>query len=177
MRYISQYRDIHQNETCAILGGGVMLPSDLRSIPQVDILMGINQHTLILPLDYVAFVDRHMFPFVEGYHDIKKITPLNKWGDRDDFIHAGEWPQLGYSGCLAVWAADQMGFKEIICCGMDQYQDYGGREYWWEGPQSPVTNRHHGAKADLTRWIDFLNSLRNPRRVRFASGRIKEAWQ
>jgi hypothetical protein len=178
MESIRQYRDFHKGQTCAVLGGGVSLPSDLRAIPQVDVLIGVNQHSLILPLDYVAFLDRHMFDFVEGYGDIKKLTTLNHWKSRSDFIHAGECPPIGFSGAMAVWCADQMGFDTIYVCGMDQYQDYGGREYWWQGPQSwPFESKHRSARDDLNRWKEFLNGLQNPERIYFVSGRLKEVHQ
>jgi hypothetical protein len=92
MRSLNSYRGIHKGETCAVLGGAVTLPADLRAIPQVDILIGVNQHSLILPLDYVCFLDRHMWEYVEGFRDILKVTPLNKFSNRDDVIHAGEAP-------------------------------------------------------------------------------------
>ena len=177
MERISQYKDHHKGQTCAVLGGGVMLPVDLRAIPQVDILMGVNQHSLILPLDYLAFCDRHMWDFVGGFRDIKKITNLSHWR-QSDVIHAGECPPIGFSGGLAVWCADQMGFETIYVCGMDQYTDYGGREYWWQGPQSwPFQSKHHSARNDLTRWKEFIGGMRHPERIHFVSGRLKEVHQ
>lgn len=178
MESIRQYKDFHKGQTCAVLGGGVSLPSDLRTIPQVDVLIGVNQHSLILPLDYVAFLDRHMFNYVEGYGDIKKLTTLNHWKSRSDFIHAGECPPIGFSGAMAVWCADQMGFDTIYVCGMDQYQDFGGREYWWQGPQSePFEAKHRSARDDLNRWKEFINGLQNPERIYFVCGRLKEVHQ
>lgn len=178
MQNINHYKNKHRGQTCAVLGGGVMLPSDLRAIPQVDVLIGVNQHTLILPLDYVAFFDRHMWDYVGGYRDILKLTTLNKWSNRQDVIHCEGCPPVGYSGGLAIWAADQMGFETIYLCGMDHYQDQGGREYWWQGPQSlPFEARHHLGRDDLGRWKEFLGGMKNPKRIYFVSGRLKEAHQ
>jgi hypothetical protein len=178
MQNLNSYKNKHKGQTCAVLGGGVMLPSDLRAIPQVDVLIGVNQHTLILPLDYVAFLDRHMWDFVEGYRDILKLTTLNKWAGRNDVIHCGECPPIGFSGGLAVWVADQMGFETIYVCGMDQYTDMGGREYWWQGPQSwPFEAKHRTARNDLDRWKQFVSSMQNPSRIYFVSGRLKEIHQ
>ena len=175
MRSLNAYRGIHKGETCAVLGGAVTLPADLRAIPQVDILIGVNQHSLILPLDYVCFLDRHMWEYVEGFRDILKVTPLNKFSNRDDVIHAGEAPTIGFSGGLAVWVAGLMGFDKIYVCGMDQYQDRGdGREYWWEGPQTKRSVTHTSARDSLRRWQDFINSLECKDRVKFVSGRLKE---
>lgn len=178
MPRISEFKDFHIGQTCAVLGGGVTLPEDLRVIPQVDVLMGVNQHSLILPLDYVVFVDRHMANYVEQYRDIFKISTLNKWSNRSDFIHCGECPPIGFSGAVAIWCADQMGFEKILICGMDQYQNRDGREYWWQGPQSePFEAKHKSARDDLSRWKEFLLGLQHPERIFFVSGRLKEVHQ
>ncbi len=65
MKFLSQFKDFHKGQTCAILGGGVSLPKDLRSIPQVDVLIGVNQHAVILPLDYIVFSDREMWKYID----------------------------------------------------------------------------------------------------------------
>jgi hypothetical protein len=177
MRQLNSYIGIHKGETCAVLGGGVSLPADLRAIPQVDVLIGVNQHSLILPLDYVVFSDRHMWEFVQEYRDIVKITNLNKYSGRDDVIHAGECPPIGFSGAKAIWCAEKMGFSKIYVCGMDQYQDRSGREYWWEGPQSELKAKHAHCRDSLERWKEFLHSLEFKENVFFVSGRLKEAHQ
>jgi len=177
MRSIYHFKDAHKGQVCAVLGGGTSLPGDLRNIPKVDILIGVNQHSLILPLDYVAFMDRHMWDYVEGYKDILKITPLNKWPNRQDVIHAGEAPAIGFSGALAIWAADYMGFDKILICGMDQYQDKNGLEYWWQGPQTKLTSLHTSARDNTSRWREFIQSLQSKDRIYFVSGRLKEMHQ
>jgi hypothetical protein len=176
MRRFNSYLGMHKGETCAVLGGGVTLPADLREIPQVDILIGVNQHSLILPLDYVVFSDRNMWEYLSGYKDILKITNLSKY-DYDDVIHAGEIPPIGFSGAKAVWCAERMGFERIYVCGMDQYQPRDGREYWWQGPQTKLAFDHHHARDDMSRWKEFLNSLEYKDRVFFVSGRLKEIHQ
>ena len=178
MKYLSQFKNFHKGQTCAILGGGVSLPKDLRSIPQVDILMGVNQHAIILPLDYIVFSDREMWKYIEDVDGCYKVSNLNKWRDRKDFIHCGEAPAIGFSGAKAVWVADQMGFEKIYICGIDQYQNRDGREYWWQGCQSePFVSKHISARDDLARWKQFLLTLQNPDRVFFVSGRLKELHQ
>lgn len=174
MRLLNSYKGIHKGETCAVLGGAVTLPADLRAIPQVDVLIGVNQHSLILPLDYVCFLDRHMWDYVEGFRDIMKVTPLNKFASRDDVIHAGEAPAIGFSGALAVWVAHFMSFEKIYVCGMDQYENRDGREYWWEGPQTKRSITHNNGRDSFSRWQEFLNSLEFRDRVEFVSGRLKE---
>lgn len=174
----NHFKNKHKGQTCAVLGGGVSLPADLRAIEPVDVLIGVNQHSLVLPLDYLVFSDRHMWEFIEPYRDVLKITNLNKFHDRSDVIHCGECPPIGFSGAKAVWCAAQMGFDKIFVCGMDQYADQGGREYWWQGPQSwPFEAKHHQARSDLSRWKEFINSLDDPKKVFFVSGRLKEVHQ
>jgi len=74
MERIENYKNYHKGQTCAILGGGPSLPYDLRNIEDVDVLIGVNQHSLILPCDYIVFSDRHMWPLIEP---IKFIDSLN----------------------------------------------------------------------------------------------------
>ena len=178
MKPFDLFKNKHAGQTCAILGGGVSLPFDIRRIEQVDCLIGVNQHSLILPLDYLVFSDRHMWEFVEPFHDILKITNLNKFHDRSDVIKGDEAPHIGFSGAKAIWYAVEMGFEKIYVCGMDQYEDKQGREYWWQGPQSwPFKATHMTARNDLSRWKEFLENLRYPDRVFFESGRLKELHQ
>ena len=140
--------------------------------------MGVNQHAVILPLDYIVFSDREMWKYIEDVEGCYKVSNLNKWRDRKDFIHCGEAPAIGFSGAKAVWVADQMGFEKIYICGIDQYQNRDGREYWWQGSQSePFVSKHISARDDLTRWKQFLLTLQNPDRVFFVSGRLKELHQ
>lgn len=173
-----QVRNKHQGQTCAVLGGGTSLPNDLRKIPQVDCLIGVNQHSNILPLDYIVFSDREMWPFIQDIEGCYKVSNLNKWTDRSDFILINDAPHIGFSGAKAIWFADWLGFESIFVCGIDQYQDNDGREYWWQGPQSwPFKAKHHQARNDLDRWKEFLKRLQYPDRVYFASGRLKELHQ
>lgn len=173
-----QVRNKHKGQTCAVLGGGTSLPFDLRKIPAVDVLIGVNQHSNILPLDYIVFSDREMWPFVKDIEGCYKVSNLNKWADRSDFILINDAPHIGFSGAKAVWFADWLGFDRVYVCGMDQYQENDEREYWWQGPQSlPFKARHLSARSDLSRWRDFLNALQYPDRIFFVSGRLKELHQ
>lgn len=176
METIEHYKDKHQGQTCAILCGGTSLPYDLRAIPDVDVLIGVNQHSLILPCDYIVFSDRHMWPLIEPIKDCKYITHLNKY-DTGRTIHAGIWPSMGYSGQRAIYAADFMGFETTYVCGMNQYDKNDPREYWWEGPQCKEMQRHNHCNADLGRLKDFIDSLNHPERIFFVSGQLKEIHQ
>lgn len=175
---LEQFRDKHQGETCAVLGGGVNLPGDLRSIEPVDRLIGINQHSMILDLDYLVFLDVHMFPIVSQLKDCWLITKKRK-NEAPNLIHAGIAPPIGYSGLMAIWVADYLGFERIDVCGMDQYQDRkDGREYWWEGPQTKEMQRHNLCNSDIMLLKKYLDEqLQHPERVFFVSGRLKEVHQ
>jgi len=176
MDQIHNYKDIHRGKTAAVLCGGTSLPHDLDSIPEVDHLIGVNQHAMILPLDYLVFSDRDVWDIVSQKKHCKFITHLNKY-NLPNVIHAGIWPPMGYSGQRAIYAADYLGFEEIYICGMDQYDQKGNREYWWEGPQCKEMQRHSHCKSDLRRVKEFIDTLQHPERIFFASGRLKEIHQ
>ena len=173
MQRIENYKDYHAGEICAVLCGGPSLPYDLRRIPDVDVLIGVNQHSLILDCNYIVFSDRHMWDLIEPIKDCKYITHINKFTD-PRVIHAGIWPSMGYSGQRAIYAADYMGFEEVYICGMNQYDRREKREYWWEGPQCKEMQRHTHCRADLSRLKEFIDSLNHPERIFFASGQLKE---
>jgi hypothetical protein len=178
MPTIDTLKNIHQGETAVICGGGVSLPFDLRQIEAVDRIIGVNQHSLILPLDYLCFLDRHMWPLVKEFRDTKLVTKLNKYYGESHVIHANVAPPIGYSGAFAIWVADYFGFDRVDVCGMDQYeQRKDEREYWWQGPQTGPGNRHKLCKADLGLLKKFIDELQHPERVFFTSGRLKEIHQ
>lgn len=176
MDRIENYRNKHAGQTCAILCGGTNLPGDLDSIPDVDVFIGVNQHAMILPLDYLVFSDRNMWDIVQTKKNCKFITHLNKFSD-GRIIHAGIWPSMGYSGQRAIYAADYMGFDEIYICGMDQYDQKNVREYWWQGDQVKEIQHHRHCKADLSRLKEFIDTMQHPERIFFVSGRFKEIHQ
>lgn len=173
-----QFRNKHAGQTCAVLGGGTTLPYDLRAIPQVDVLIGVNQHSNILPVDYIVFSDREMWDFVKNVDGCYKVTHLDKFRDRSDVILMESAPHIGFSGAKAIWFADYLGFEKTYVCGMDQYEANDDREYWWQGPQSwPFKAKHHQARSDMERWKEFIKRLQFPERVYFVSGRLKEIHQ
>jgi len=176
--YLEQFKDKHEGETVAILGGGVSLPHDLRLLDPVDRLIGVNQHAAILDLDYLVFLDEHVYPLVYELRDVYLITKKRKHR-APNLIHAGIAPPIGYSGLFAIWVADYLGFERVDVCGMDQYQDRkDGREYWWQGPQAKEIQKHKLCNSDIMLLKKYLDEqLRHPQRVFFASGRLKELHQ
>ena len=161
-----------------VLGGGVSLPWDLRQVGEADVLIGVNQHAMILPLDYIIFSDREMWPIVQDLPDCLFVTHSNKF-NFSNVIHAGASPSMGYSGQRALWFADYCGFDRIDVCGMDQYDPkaHNGREYWWQGAQVQKLQGHGHRKSDLSRLKNFIDTLQNPDRIHFVSGRLKEIHQ
>lgn len=172
---LEQYKDWGIGKTIGILGGGVNLPSDLRKMPDVNVLMGINQHTLILDLDFIVFLDKEMAEYVID-HPAKKITHHNNWEGRSDFVNSGIAPSFGFSGALGIWIADYMNFDHVYVCGIDQYENReDGREYWWQAKKSEPT--HHHCSGNNKRWIEIRDNLKRPNRIKFMSGKLKELWK
>lgn len=176
MQPIENYKDAHKGETCAVLGGGTSLPLDLRQIDPVDVFIGVNQHSMILPVDYVVFSDRHMWDIIKQIPDCLFFTHSTRF-NYPNVIHGGAAPSMGYSGQRAIWLADYLGFDRIDVCGMDQYDPEDHREYWWEGPQIEKMQKHTHCQSDLSRLKNFIDTLQHPERIHFVSGRLKETHQ
>jgi hypothetical protein len=157
------YKDRHVGQRAVILGGGPSLIGDIKAVrPRFQssgVWIGVNQHTLLLPLDYIVFQDSELYPILVGHAPI--ITHHKDCAD----IWSGIAPDFGFSGGTAVWVADCMGFDEIVICGCDDY--LGDRRYWhsklgerqWEMGVTPS-----GV------WQKVRDHLQNPERVRAVSG-------
>tara|TARA_R110000803_G_scaffold1228_5_gene4009 strand:+ start:2257 stop:2805 length:549 start_codon:yes stop_codon:yes gene_type:complete len=182
MEYIDSYKNYYKGKTCAILGGGTSLPFDMKELPDVDILIGVNQHSVILPLDFIVFVDRHMWPYLKDYDAtfITKVEDLEDIEDQEVIVHR-QIVRPNYSGNLAIKAADYMGFSKIYVCGVDQYEGHVEGEpvryWWWEAVQTAQKRKgraHHDNPDEL---LSFIRSLKRPQNVYFVSGRLKELHQ
>ena len=181
--YLESYKNVHKGKTCAILGGGTSLPKDMRELPEVDMLIGINQHSIILPLDYIVFADIGMWPYVKG----QPVTFITKITDLDDYVGkeiivSRQSLTHNYSGSLALKAADMMGFDKIYVCGTDQYdrgdvEHEDARYWWWQATQTPQTRKDKAVHAKPENLIAFLRQLKNSQNVYFMSGRLKELHQ
>ena len=178
VEHIEGMKNLHRYKTCAILGGGPSLVKDIQNLPNVDILFGVNQHSMILNLDYLVFVDTKLWPYVQDCDTtfITRILPENI--EDKKFIQVRQMQNHNYSGALAIWVADKMGFDKVYCCGMDQY-DNSEQLWWWQGPQleNEEIRRQRARVVDAEPMIGFLKSLRNPQKVFFMSGRLKELHQ
>jgi len=178
IEYIEGLKKKHQGQTCAILGGGPSLPKDIRRLPDVDVIFGVNQHSMILDLDYLVFIDTKLWSTVQDQPTtfITRIMPEDS--EDKDFICVRQMQNHNYSGALAIWSADYMSFDKVYCCGMDQYDDTE-KLWWWQGPQleNEEIRRQRARILDAQPMVNFLRTLRNPQNVFFMSGRLKELHQ
>lgn len=163
------YQGRHQGQRCAILGGGPTLIGDLKVVrPRFETAgkwIGVNQHALLLPLDYIVFQDKDLYPILVGHAPI--ITHHKDCAD----IWSGICPDFGFSGGTAVWIADYMGFDEIVVCGCDDYMS--DRRYW----HSKIGDRGYemGVTASGV-WKRVYDHLQNPDRVRAVSGGVTKVF-
>ena len=68
VEYIEAMKDCCKGQSLAILGGGPSLVQDIKALPQTTQLWGVNQHTAILPLDLIVFIDSKLWPYIKDYH-------------------------------------------------------------------------------------------------------------
>lgn len=176
VRYIEGMKDCYKGQTVAILGGSPSLVPDIKHLPETTQLWGVNQHTAILPLDLIVFIDSKLWPYIKDMHT-SFITRTAECDESKDIIRVRQQLSHNYSGALALFAADKMGFDKIVVAGMDQYDLDADRTYWWEGPQSPNITRSKRLCTDVEPVVKFVRTLRRPQNVYFMSGRLKEQHQ
>jgi hypothetical protein len=164
---LEQFKDLHKGETAAVLGGGPSLPRDLWKIPKGAKLVGINQHTLILPLDYCFFSDPRVWYVVQQY-EVNVITNYAVIRDRRDVMFAATVPNVGLSGPMAIWCCEFLGFDSIHVCGIDGYQ--ADRRYWHS------LERHDVQGQSMEPWTTVRDKMRRPERVSFADARMNAIW-
>lgn len=169
MQDIRNYFYAKKDKTAAILGGGPSLPADLYRLPAEIDLIGINQHSLLLPLDLLVFSDLPIWELVKDHPCLK--TSHHRIDD-PRHIWSGICPDFGLSGAKALWIADYLGYKEILLCGFDSYQT--DRRYWHDGPDEK--HESNVWQRDLRVWDQARVAMQHPERARFISGPMKEQW-
>jgi hypothetical protein len=164
---LSSIRDRHRGQCIAVLGGGPSLLRDLKRVPFDAVLIGVNQHTLLMNLDYVVFQDRETYPVV-----VDSDAPLCTHHRDLAHIYTGIVPDFGLSGGTAVWMADYLGADEIIIAGMDFYT--GDRAYWHSnvGTKHPFIGNNCG---DV--WKRVHDYMARPGIVRVCSGPMTEIFK
>jgi hypothetical protein len=166
---LNRFKSVKTGKVAAILGGGPSLPSDLYGLPADVDLIGINQHSLLLPLDLIVFSDEPMWELLKDHPSVK--TSHHRISD-PKHIWSGICPDYGLSGVKALWIADYLGYKEILLCGFDSYQS--GRRYWHDQPDE--NHKSNVWQRDLRVWEKLKRTMQNPEKVNFLSGPMKEKW-
>lgn len=163
---LSSIRDRHRGQTCAVLGGGPTLLRDLKRVPFDAVLLGVNQHALLLNLDYVVFQDREIYPVLADAD-----APLCTHHRDIAQIYTGIVPDFGLSGGTAVWMADFLGAERIIVAGMDSYT--GDRRYWHSKPGERMPDLGQNC-VDV--WRRVHDYMARPEIVRVVSGPLTEIF-
>ncbi len=140
--------------------------ADIKRVPFDAILIGVNQHTMLMNLDYLVFEDREIYPIVRE-SDAPLCTVHRDLAD----IYTGLTPGYGLSGATAAWIADYLEASQVILCGMDNYSQ--GRRYWHSPP---------GWKGDalgttcISIWHQVHRQMERPERVKAVSGPLTEVF-
>jgi len=163
---LSSIRGRHRGQICAVLGGGPSLLRDLKRVPFDAILLGVNQHALLMNLDYCIFQDRDIYPVLKD-SDAPLVTHHRDLAH----IYSGIVPDFGLSGGTAVWIADYFDAAQVIICGCDSYT--ADRRYWHSRPGDKGEALGCNS-ADV--WTLVHRSLQNPERVKAASGPLTEIF-
>ncbi|MDQ1345054.1 MAG: hypothetical protein QG586_584 [Pseudomonadota bacterium] len=135
-------------------------------MPLDAVLIGVNQHALLMNLDYVVFQDREIYPALEDAD-----APLCTHHRDLAHIYTGIIPDFGLSGGTAVWMADYLDASEIIIAGCDNYT--GGRRYWHSSPNQRADMQGVNP-ADV--WRMVRSHLQHPERVKVCSGPLTEVF-
>lgn len=164
---LSSIKDRHSGRCIAVLGGGPTLLADLRRLPEDCLLVGVNQHTMLLNLDYLVFQDREIYPVVQ-----ESDAPLCTHHRDLAQIYTGIVPDFGLSGATAVWMAEYLGASQIIVCGCDNYT--AGRRYWHSKPnQMSAADGYSGIEV----WHQVRRLMARPEAVRVMSGPLCEVFK
>lgn len=140
--------------------------ADLKRTPTDAVLFGVNQHTLLLNLDYIVFQDRELYPVLRDA-DAALVTHHRDLAQ----IYSGVCPDFGFSGGTAVWIADYLECSAIYICGCDCYA--ADRRYW----HSPVGDKGHELGANpVGAWHQVKRMLQRPERVFAMSGPLTEVF-
>ena len=158
-----ELRDSHRGRPCAVLGGGPSLPAQVRRLAGDELLIGVNQHALLLALDYIMFQDAAVFDLVKD-HPAQRITQHRDLAD----IWSGIAPDFQFSGGTAVWVADFFGCAPIILCGIDEYS--ADRRYWHS------IERCGAQVSDRRAWVRVRDHCREPTAVRAMDGPLVELF-
>jgi hypothetical protein len=163
---LSSIRGRHRGQCIAVLGGGPTLLSDLKRVPFDAILIGVNQHALLMNLDYVHYLDEEVFDVVKH-----SDAPLCTHHREQAHIFTGIIPTFDLSGPSACWMADYLGADRIILAGMDNYS--AGRRYWHSKP----AERSEPSLTGLAPWAKCRDYMERPGVVYATSGPLMKVFK
>lgn len=135
-------------------------------MPDDALLIGVNQHCLLLNLDYIVFQDREIYPVLRDAE-----APLCTHHRDIATIYTGIIPDFGLSGGTALWMADYLGADQVIVAGMDSYT--GDRRYWHS---KPGDRRPQDGQNPADVWRRVRDYMARPEIVRVVSGPIGEVF-
>lgn len=135
-------------------------------MPMDAVLIGVNQHAMLMNLDYLVFQDRDIYQVVRE-SDALLCTHHRDLAD----IYTGVIPDFALSGGTAVWMADYFDAAQVIVCGCDNYTE--GRRYWHSKPGDRLpADGYSGIEV----WHRVRDHLTNPGRVQAVSGPLTEIF-
>lgn len=167
---LAAYKGRHRGQRCAVLGGGPNLVEDIRlarhRLLREGVLIGVNQHALLLNLEYIVYQDKELWPILKGHASV-----ISHHKDACD-IWSGIVPDFGFSGGTAVWIAEYLGFDEIYICGCDNYMT--SRRYW----HSKLGDlRVEEGISNINAWTKVRDYMKEPDKVFVASGCLTKVFK
>ena len=159
----------HRGQRCVVLGGGPALVEDIKAVRplllQGGVWIGVNQHALLLSLDYIVYQDKELWPLLKGHAPV-----ISHHKDACD-IWSGIVPDFGFSGGTAVWIAGFLGFDEIYVAGCDNYMTT--RRYW----HSKLGDlRVEDGISNIQAWVKVRDYMKEPQKVKVASGCLTKVF-
>ena len=135
-------------------------------MPADAVLIGVNQHAMLLQLDFVVAQDDAVVAMLREYN-----VPILAPKRLDGVIWSGVCPDFGFSGMDAVWIADFLGCDPVYVAGVDCFT--GARRYWHS---VDAATQKLGQRDTMSGWHKVRDHLRRPDRVRVLSGPLTEVF-
>ena len=162
---LSSLKGRHRGQCIAVLGGGPTLLADLKKVPFDAILIGVNQHALLMNLDYIHYLDEAVYDVVKGAD-----APLCTHHREQCHIYTGIIPEFDISGPSATWMADYLGASKIIIAGCDSYTL--SRRYWHSMPNDRQPEK---GSTSLEPWRKCRDYMERPGVVRILDCEVRRA--
>ena len=159
----------------AVLGGSPSLPSDIEGLPPDCVMIGVNQHALLLGVvpDYIvtlAPLKRQKWADIVLLSHVPIIS--HKLGQSDYDIDIPTF-RRGFSGHLAVWLGCYITDSDVIICGMDCYSDE--KQYFHDQRSTGVEG--FPLENHLKEWGRAWKEIEKPERVAVMSGPLQDIFK